>query len=85
MAMDTMSLINIYSIYSIWVLGYSSSVGRYRQFLALHAAVSEQVRREDMPTLPGKRILGSSIDPSFAEARGLALQVIEYTTPGLHR
>lgn len=48
---------------------------RYRQFLSLHAAVSEHVRAEDMPHLPGKRILGSSVDPTFAEARGLALQV----------
>lgn len=48
---------------------------RYRQFLSLHTAVSEHVNPQDMPHLPGKRILGSSVDPSFAEARGLALQV----------
>eukprot|EP00904_Undaria_pinnatifida_P008524 jgi/Undpi1/4801/HiC_scaffold_19.g08154.m1 len=48
---------------------------RYRQFLSLHSALSEHVKAEDMPHLPGKRILGSSVDPSFAEARGLALQV----------
>ncbi|CAM9739962.1 unnamed protein product, partial [Pylaiella littoralis] len=48
---------------------------RYRQFLALHMAVCEYVEPEDTPPLPGKRILGSSVDPSFAEARGLALQV----------
>lgn len=33
-----------------------------------------------MPHLPGKRILGSSVDPSFAEARGLALQVTDRST-----
>lgn len=49
---------------------------RYRQFLSLHTAVSEHVKPQDMPHLPGKRILGSSVDPSFAEARGLALQVL---------
>ncbi|CAM9149523.1 unnamed protein product, partial [Scytosiphon promiscuus] len=48
---------------------------RYRQFLSLHSAVSKHVKPDDMPHLPGKRILGSSVDPSFAEARGLALQV----------
>ncbi|CAN0393367.1 unnamed protein product, partial [Ectocarpus sp. 12 AP-2014] len=47
---------------------------RYRQFLSLHTAVSEHLKPEDVPHLPGKRLLGSSVDPSFAEARGLALQ-----------
>ena len=56
-----------------WLL----SLFRYRQFISLHVAVAENVRREDMPHLPGKRILGSSIDPAFAEARGLALQVTD--------
>lgn len=51
------------------------NINRYRQFLSLHQAVGENVRAEDMPHLPGKRILGSSVHPSFAEARGLALQV----------
>ncbi|CAM9652252.1 unnamed protein product [Choristocarpus tenellus] len=48
---------------------------RYRQFLSLQQVISQHVPAADLPHLPGKRILGSSVDPAFAEARGLALQV----------
>ncbi|CAM9644124.1 unnamed protein product, partial [Discosporangium mesarthrocarpum] len=48
---------------------------RYRQFLSLHQVMSQHISPSRMPNLPGKRILGSSVEPSFAENRGLALQV----------
>lgn len=64
-----------YVLLYVFCTYYTHVMRRYRQFLALHTAVCEYVKPEDTPPLPGKRILGSSVDPSFAEARGLALQV----------
>lgn len=47
---------------------------RYREFKALHGALKHLYPGRDLPPLPGKRIFGSSVEPSFVEKRQMGLQ-----------
>lgn len=65
----TLFNISIQTAFSTWEI-----TRRYRQFLALHQELLQKIPHVKFPSLPKRKVLGSSLQPSFVEDRKQALE-----------